>query len=117
GRLGCESADEVVLTATRVAPAPWVEIHCHGGPEVVRMLLEVFAARGVEVCSCQALEQRTAENRAQAAAAAELVRAPTTRTAAVLLDQYHGAFDRALRAAQSALGRNDTGEAAKRLDE
>src|SRR5205823_1920223 len=65
----------------------------------------------------QDLERRTGDDPARSAATAELVRAPTTRTAAVLLDQYHGAFDRALRTAQAALEQNDTDTATRLLDE
>jgi tRNA modification GTPase len=117
GRLGDELADEVVLTLTRSRPVPWVEIHCHGGPEVVRLLLEAFASRGMEICSWQELELRTAEDPVRAVATAELARAPTVRTAAILLDQYHGAFDRALRTAQVALEQNDITEGGRLLEQ
>ena len=112
GRLGeapaAAAADEVVIAAKRIFPVPWVEIHCHGGQEVVRWLLEILAAEGVVVCPAGELDQRTADDPAQAAAAAALVHAPTVRTAAILLDQYHGAFSRAVNEARAALARGDT---------
>src|SRR5205814_566998 len=63
------------------------------------------------------LERRTGDDAARSAAAAELVRAPTTRTAAVLLDQYHGAFERALQIAQAALEQQDLDAATRLLNE
>jgi tRNA modification GTPase len=120
GRLGEDpkaAADEVVMVVKRGAPAPWVEVHCHGGREVIRMLLEMFAARGIEVCSWQQLESRTATDLLQAGALAALAEARTTRTAAVLLDQYHGAFGRQVGAVRAALGREDHAEAGRILEE
>jgi tRNA modification GTPase len=117
GRLGVEWADEVVLTVKRTAPAPWVEIHCHGGREVIRLLLETFAARGCQVCSWQNLERQTAEDPWRAEAAIALAEARTTRTAAILLDQYQGAFGRAIAAVLAASERADTAEAQRLLAE
>lgn len=115
GRLGDALADTVVLTVIRAAPMPWVEVHCHGGPEVVHMLLEGLESGGVETCSWQDLELETTEDRTQAVVTAQLARAPTARTAAFLLDQYHGAFDEALAAARAALDAIHRDEAGRRL--
>jgi tRNA modification GTPase len=120
GRLGEESrggADEVVLGVKRILPTPWVEIHCHGGREVIRMLEEVFAVRGVQVCSWQDLEGRTATDRFEAAALAALADAPTARTASIVLDQVHGALARALAATRTALEQDNAVEAGRLLDE
>jgi len=120
GRLGdgaLGGADEVVLSVKRTLPTPLIEIHCHGGREVIRLLEEVFAGRGVLVCSWQDLERQTAIDLSQAAALAALAEAPTARTAAILLDQYHGACSRALIAARAAAERNEAAEASRRLDE
>ncbi|HEV3084446.1 MAG TPA: GTPase [Gemmataceae bacterium] len=94
GLLGAPAADEVVITIKQTAPA-LVEVHCHGGREVVRMLQELFATRGVPSCSWQEFLRRTAGNALQAAAAMCLANALTVRTAAILLDQYQGAFSNA----------------------
>lgn len=107
GRFGVGVADEVVLSVRRVAPAPWLEIHGHGGSEAVRLLLETLAAQHVQICSWQDLEQKTAADPLRAAIAAELVKAATPRTAAILLDQYHGAFGRALAEVRAVLDRQD----------
>src|SRR5688500_11726296 len=47
GRLGEESRDDVVLAVTQVNTEPSLELHCHGGPEVVRYLQELYERRGV----------------------------------------------------------------------
>jgi tRNA modification GTPase len=119
GRLGAEGAgsDEVVLAARRGGPSPWLEVHSHGGREVVRLLEEALAARGLEVLPWEELERRTASDALQAEALAALPRAATARTAAILLDQYHGAFARAAGAARAALERGDLAEAGRLLGE
>jgi tRNA modification GTPase len=84
--------DEVVLAVRAVAPEVSVELHGHGGRRVVRQTVEAFTSRGC------------VEDRAARGDVWELLsRAPTLRTANVLLDQAHGAFDRAVRAALAAL--------------
>jgi tRNA modification GTPase len=120
GRLGETSPggmDDVVLAVTRTEPVPWLEVHCHGGMEVIRLLEEVFAARGVQVCGWQDMQRRTAEDAGEATALAALADASTVRTAAILLDQYHGAFARGLEAARAAVQRNDPAEATHLLDD
>jgi tRNA modification GTPase len=115
GQLGDETADEVVLVIKRGVPTPWLELHCHGGREVVRMLLEALQRHGISICSWQELEELTAEKPARAAAAAALAQAPTLRTAGILLDQYHGAFEQAVRAIRAHLERGATEEARPHL--
>jgi tRNA modification GTPase len=115
GRLGEEVADEVVLAVKRVEPVPWLELHSHGGREVVRFLLELFQARGLEPCSWQDFLRRTTEDGLRATAANALTQAPTTRTAAVLLDQHQGALARALERILAALDRGDAEAAAASL--
>jgi tRNA modification GTPase len=92
GRLGAELRDEVVLA---VRPEG-VEVQCHGGPEVIRLLIETYAAQGVQPCTWQQLQQLGPEPAWRQRILPLLVQAPTTRTAAILLYQYHGAFERAL---------------------
>src|SRR5262249_14786524 len=111
------TADEVVLAVPRLHPTPRVEVHCHGGVEVVRWLLEVLAARGIQVCTWQELERRTTDDPLRALAAVALAEALTVRTASILLDQYHGAFHRAHHAVRAALDCNDAHEAGRLLNE
>jgi tRNA modification GTPase len=88
-----------------------VELHCHGGIETVRWLTEILAARGCRACSWQEFERSRSTDPWKAAVVEELVRASTLRTAAILLDQYHGAFTDAIREIRTALDRKDRAEA------
>jgi tRNA modification GTPase len=107
GRPGRGERDEVVVAVKRNEPAPWVEVHCHGGRQMARLLEELFQTHGLQVCSWQELEQLTGADPERAAILAALAQAPTVRTAAILLDQYHGAFDRARAEVQAASQRGD----------
>jgi tRNA modification GTPase len=102
GQLGEAVRDEVILAVKQASPEVWLEIHCHGGPAVVRLIESLYAQRGIELCAWQELERRTAGPAWQIAAQQWLVQAPTQRTAAILLDQYAGAFHRAIEAVRSA---------------
>ncbi|HXD86322.1 MAG TPA: GTPase [Urbifossiella sp.] len=82
--------DEVVLAMKSVDP-PRIEVHCHGGRRVVQWVVDQFlASRERQRPEEQPLRSLTLPAR-------QLIQAPTLRTAAILLDQYHGAFDRAIR--------------------
>ena len=96
GQLGDDARDDVIVVVKRDATQVWLEIHCHGGPEVVRLIEELYARHGVQVCSWQELERQSSEPAWRVAVQEWLVQAPTARTAAILLDQYHGAFQRAI---------------------
>lgn len=85
-------AEKVVVSIKRTHPVPWVELHCHGGHEVVRYLLELFQSCGAQVCPWQQFLKDALESPVQAKAAVALAHASTLRTAAILLDQYHGVF-------------------------
>jgi tRNA modification GTPase len=121
GRFGqqpdSQTADEGVLALRWLTPVPRVEVHCHGGVEVVRWLLEMLATCAVQVCSWQELERRATGDPGRAAALAALAEAPTVRTAGILLEQYHGAYQRALEAIAAALQRQDLDEANRRRAE
>jgi tRNA modification GTPase len=117
GEGGKGETDEVVLAITQMEPEPRVEIHCHGGAEVVRWLLELISGEGVQVCSWPVLEHRAAADPLQVEALKALVEAPTTRTAGILFDQWQGAYSRALGKLREALHRNDTTEAGRVLEE
>jgi tRNA modification GTPase len=106
GRAGEGVADEVVLAVKQTEPV-WLELHCHGGREVVRFLLELFAARGLSVCTWQEFLRHTAPDPLRAAAAIALASATTARAAAVLLDQQQGALGQSLDAALAALDRGE----------
>jgi tRNA modification GTPase len=117
GRLGGEVADEVVVAVKRERPVPWLEVHGHGGREVVRFLLEQFQAHGLEVWGWEDFLRRTGDDPLSSEAAVELTRALTLRTAAILLDQQQGALGRALEAVLAALDHGDTASAEAWLSE
>lgn len=117
GRLGTDVADEVVLAVKAGGPSPLLEVHCHGGREAVRLLLDLFRQRGLRPCSWDEFLRHTEADPLRAAAASALARAPTVRTAAVLLDQYRGAFAAAVTDILASLDRGDTPGAALRLGE
>jgi hypothetical protein len=106
GRLGGEVADEVVVAVTVAEPVPTVEVHCHGGREVVRALLEALQGCGVAVCSWEDYLRR-ANDPVKAEAAVALAHCRTARTAAIVLDQHQGAWDRALAELRAAWDRHD----------
>jgi tRNA modification GTPase len=91
GRIGEPAADEVVLAAT--GPAA-LEVHCHGGPRVVGRLLDLLRANGID-------DRAGWPGTGWAEAIRLLPLARTTRTAGILLNQFHGAYDRAERATAS----------------
>jgi tRNA modification GTPase len=73
-----------------------VEVHCHGGSAAAEAILSALVAAGCEVETWR--ERATADECDPIAAAAlvALADARTERTAAILLDQYHGALRREL---------------------
>jgi tRNA modification GTPase len=104
GAIGDGPGDEVIVAVTAVAPIPTIEIHCHGGPQVVRMLFELFERHGCK--------------RAPASddVWSLVARAKTLRTAAILLDQANGSFDRAVREIRHDLDEGKTAEARTHLE-
>jgi len=78
---GTLAGDEVVLAVTEPDA---VEVHCHGGPQVVRAILSSFTAAG-----CTERTPRPSDEGFEL-----LQHAPTLRTANTLLDQLNGAFAR-----------------------
>lgn len=117
GRLGDALRDEAILALRRAVPVPSVELHCHGGREVLAVLLETFQQHGARVISWREWHERTAGSAFRAAALTALAQALTTRTSAILLDQYHGAFDAALEAVRQSLDRGDRHGAEQRIGE
>jgi tRNA modification GTPase len=117
GRFGAEAADDVVLSVKPSGPTFGVEISCHGGAEVIRLLLDLLKERGAQLCSWPDLEGLSREDPLNALALAALSEAKTTRTAAILLDQLHGAFARAIDEILACLQRGQLDEAGAKLEE
>jgi tRNA modification GTPase len=91
GRLGEDLADEVVVAVVQSSPEPSLEIHCHGGAQVVSWLIELFAARGAAPCAWPEL-LLTTEKRLESTATQYLSKTTTLRAAKILLDQQQGAM-------------------------
>jgi tRNA modification GTPase len=91
---GTLGADEVVLAVTA---ADAVEVHCHGGRRVARWVIEQFTSH--------ACVEATRTPRSESEGFELLQRAPTLRTASILLDQLNGAFANEV---QQILGRLET---------
>jgi tRNA modification GTPase len=74
-----------------------IELHCHGGEVAAGTLFARMVDEGCEPCDWQTWVARSAANRIAAEALAALAQANTARTAGVLLAQYHGALEQAVR--------------------
>ena len=93
GRFGKEAADEVVLAVKQNEPLLWAEIHCHGGKEVVSLLLETLAGCGVRICDSMEFFRFLIPTNPLCDLARELLlRAPTARAAALLLGHCDGQY-------------------------
>jgi tRNA modification GTPase len=119
GRMGEEVADEVVVSVKRAEPVPSLEIHGHGGREVVRFLLDHLCEQGLQICSWEDFLRKTSDDPLCAEATIALTQAATFRTAGILLDQQQGALGRAFDKILAALDRGDSmaaGEGLAQLD-
>lgn len=102
GNFGSGTGDEVILAAK----GPDVfEIHCHGGIRVVRWIVGQLVEAGCVETAAFTFSEAGVDPRALE----PLTQATTVRTAAILLDQFHGAFlrgDPTLSARYASLGRH-----------
>jgi tRNA modification GTPase len=105
----------VVVRLKQFEPIPLVEIHSHGGYEVVRYLQEHFESVGIARVSWQDMTRRIETDPWRAAALIELAHAPTVRTASILLDQVNGAFTQALASIRSTIDKRDYQQAQQQL--
>lgn len=113
GRLGSDQvADEVVLA---IRPE-WIELQGHGGRAAVEWMLEQLCEHGARTC-CWPEFLRRSETHWQVLAAEQLAQTRTERTAAILLDQYNGAFERSLAEIHGLLDAGDSAAARRRLQE
>lgn len=93
GHVGGPNAEEVIVQRRSDRS---VEIHCHGGHAAVRMVQGLLAQRGCRPMPWQTWAASQCHDPIQAAALLALPEARTLRTAAILLDQYHGALRRSV---------------------
>ena len=116
GHFGADGLrDEVVVTVKQSAPQPWLEIHCHGGRQVVEWLVELLSHREVQRLAWPDF-LRLIESAIRAEALATMANAETVRTAAILLDQANGAMDRLFEEIRLSLERGDSATAVARID-
>jgi len=104
GRWGQLNGEEVVVCRRSDHE---IEIHCHGGVAAVRAVMNRLIERGGQQISWQQWLRQSSADPLACAARFAMADAPTTRTAAVLLDQFHGALTTRLRAALEAAATND----------
>jgi tRNA modification GTPase len=107
GQFGAPPGDAVVVSARPAPAGVCVELHCHGGPEVVRMLTAELTRLGATPSGSAEWLHSLGVSPLITAAQLELAHAPTLRTAAILLDQCAGAFGRALDDLDAALSTSD----------
>jgi len=115
GRIGGDMADEVVVAVKQSEPEPWLEVHSHGGREVVRFVIELFREQGLQLCSWEDFLRKTSADALRAEAAIALAQAATLRTAGILLDQQQGALGPALEEIRQSLERGETSVAEAQL--
>ncbi len=113
GRWGGPDGEEVIACRRS---QDTVEIHCHGGLAAVRAVIALLGQLGCESLSWQHWLGETASDPIRAAAQVALAEAPTARTAAVLVDQFHGALAEAIRNALRAVVAADWPSAAATLE-
>jgi tRNA modification GTPase len=109
-----EWAGEEVVVCRRSEQV--VELHCHGGQAAVAGVRQALVQRGCRVVSWQDWGTEQHEDRIARAARVALADARTERTAAVLLDQYHGALRRAVEAVRESLTAGNAQAATEQLD-
>jgi tRNA modification GTPase len=115
GRFGGNDGEEVVV-CRRGRQA--VEIHCHGGQAAVAMIEDRLVAAGGRTAPWREwVSDRHADDPTAAAAWAALADARTERTAVILLDQYHGAWHRAMQEIRQAIGCGDADSARRQVRE
>ncbi len=96
GTFGPPPGDEVVLASRPDQEVPWYEVHCHGGSQMVELVIEQLFERGVTITSWKKLVAPPPST-LRTVALRNLTKALTLRAANVLLDQSLGALDRGIR--------------------
>ncbi len=115
GRFQASTGPAEELVVRRRSEESW-ELCCHGGRAVVAMIQRAFSARGARVVSWRDWTTDGHADPIKAAAQLALADARTERTAAILLDQFHGALGRATDAIDEAIDAGDSKSAAQQLD-
>jgi len=95
--------------------AEHIEIHCHGGSQAVATITSDLCQASCMEISWQEWLGRQGEDALETEARIALAQAASARTAAILLDQFHGALKRELTAIRELLPL-DLATARQRLD-
>ena len=114
---GCflgEAGEEEVVLRTHADGA--VDLHCHGGRAAVAMIAETLRSQGGRMQPWQSWAAEYHSDPVKSAAMVALAEARTRRTAAILLDQYHGALTRAFTAIDQALAEARRPSAAEQIN-
>ena len=93
------------------------EIHCHGGAAAAGAIVASLVEEGCRQVDWTDWMVAEEEDAIRSAARHALSQATTARTAAILLDQFHGALRRAIREVIGALEQDDTQRAGELLAE
>jgi tRNA modification GTPase len=112
GRWGNEPAEDVI--ACRLAQSQ-VEVHCHGGSAAAQRIVDDLTSAGAKRQTWTDWIDRHETSPLRAAARTALAHAVTQRTAAILLDQYHGSLESSLRQTLAHLDASDPQAAAAEL--
>jgi tRNA modification GTPase len=92
GRMGAGTGDEVVAVVLD-GEVPEVEVHCHGGPASLALVVAALVAAGAEPGPPEAWVGRPGRSPVSVAAEIDLAAAPTVRSAEILLEQAQGALE------------------------
>jgi tRNA modification GTPase len=112
GHFGGDAGEEVV--ACRRGDTA-VELHCHGGRAAVARIEESLISAGCRRVAWRDWTRTQCDDPIAAAALVALAEARTERTAAILLDQYHGALRRAMDEIQQDVNHCDAPSARRRI--
>jgi tRNA modification GTPase len=96
GRMGAGLGDEVVVVVFDGEP-PQVEVHSHGGPAPLKLVLAALEAEGAVVRKAEDWLSAEFPSRLAVEAMTALASAPTVRSAEILHDQSEGALEEELR--------------------
>jgi tRNA modification GTPase len=113
GRWSGETGEEVVVRRCSDAA---VEVHCHSGRAAVARIEQSLASAGCRPVTWRQWAQTQSDDPIATAALLALAEARTERTAAILLDQYHGALRCAMDEIRQDLARGDAPSAQRRID-
>lgn len=113
GQWGEGAGEEVVVCKRAVGT---VEIHCHGGLAAVARILDHFRGEGFTEISWQEWIHRFEPDPLRGGARVALAQSLTTRTSLILLDQYQGALNGAVRNAITQLDNGEREAAAATLE-